>query len=71
MAFLKMKELNTMQPLLSRKQAMALLGVGKTKFRELVKAGEFTPVMIGDKQQFRPEDIEAYVIRQQEKYTWR
>ena len=55
-----------MQPLITRKQAIALLGIGKTKFRDLVKSGEFKPVPIGAKQQFRPEDLEAYVLRQQE-----
>jgi len=55
-----------MQPLVSRSEAMALLGIGKTKFRDLVKAGQFKPVPIGAKQQFRPEDLEAYVLRQQE-----
>ena len=66
MTLINTKKVRTMQPLVSRSEAMALLGIGKTKFRDLVKAGQFKPVPIGAKQQFRPEDIEAYVLRQQE-----
>lgn len=56
-----------MLPLLSRKDAMQLLGIGKTKFKSLEDEGEFRAVPIGTKKQYRPEDLEAFVLRQQEK----
>lgn len=56
-----------MLPLLSRKEAMQLLGIGKTKFKSLEDEGEFRAVPIGTKKQYRPEDLEAFVLRQQEK----
>ena len=54
--------------LLTRPEAVRLLGVGRETFEHLVDDGEITPVLIGKREHFARSDIEEFVTRRQDEW---
>jgi excisionase family DNA binding protein len=54
--------------LLSREQARAYLGIGSTMLWKLEQEGQVHAVRIGRRVLFRPEDLDAFVVRCRESY---
>jgi excisionase family DNA binding protein len=63
MSHLVTAQYEALRPVLSVNEAARVLGIERATLYRLLRAGELESVRVGQRQKFRPEDLDAYLER--------